>query len=68
MTDTPPPAGSDTQPAPFNVPEVVAAPATSEEDAAVPANHLSLQAWFVEGLRAGVFLRPRVAGRTLSSL
>ncbi|WP_228778518.1 MULTISPECIES: C13 family peptidase [unclassified Polaromonas] len=31
--------------------------------AATPSTHLSLQKWFAEGLRAGVFLVPRVAGR-----
>jgi hypothetical protein len=41
--------------------EVAATPAT-------PRTRLSLPAWFLEGLRAGVFLNPRVAGRTPTPL
>ncbi len=42
--------------------------AMEEEGAAPPATRLSLRAWFVEGLRAGIFLMPRVAGRTPTPL
>lgn len=38
------------------------------EEAAAPATRLSLRAWFFEGLRAGVFLKPRVAGCTPTPL
>lgn len=43
------------------------APAMGEV-AAIAPTRLSLQKWFVEGLRAGVFLMPRVAGRTPTPL
>lgn len=42
--------------------------AMAQEGAATPAFRLSLQKWFAEGLRAGVFLMPRVAGRTPTPL
>ncbi|MES2360641.1 MAG: C13 family peptidase [Pseudomonadota bacterium] len=56
MTDTTTAIGPDTQPA------SPGAPGTA------PASRLSLQKWFVEGLRAGVFLMPRVAGRAPTPL
>ncbi len=43
-------------------------PVMEQEVAAAPASHLSLSKWFVEGLRAGVFLMPRVTGRTPTPL
>lgn len=61
MTDTSLNTGPDTQPATIDASEVPAA-------AAVSATRLPLQKWFVEGLRAGVFLMPRVAGRTPTPL
>lgn len=54
MTDTSPSAGPDT----------AIHPAVPPEEAAAPAARLSLWRWCVEGLRAGIFLKPRVAGRT----
>ncbi|MCY1164023.1 Peptidase C13 family protein [compost metagenome] len=39
-----------------------AQPANRAADATTPAARLPLQKWLVEGLRAGVFLMPRVAG------
>lgn len=42
--------------------------AMEQAGAATPAFRLSLQKWFAEGLRAGVFLMPRVAGRTPTPL
>lgn len=37
-------------------------PTARDADATTPAARLPLQKWLVEGLRAGVFLMPRVAG------
>jgi hypothetical protein len=42
--------------------------AMEQAGAATSAFRLSLQKWFAEGLRAGVFLMPRVAGRTPTPL
>jgi hypothetical protein len=43
-------------------------PAMEQEGATTTAPRLSLLTWFVEGLRAGLFLNPRVAGRAPTPL
>lgn len=43
-------------------------PEIEQAGAAPVLTRLSLPAWFVEGLRAGIFLKPRVAGRTPTPL
>ncbi|MEO8389964.1 MAG: C13 family peptidase [Polaromonas sp.] len=60
MTHTNTSLQADTQPAPPDVPEARAA--------AAPVTRLPLQTWLIEGLRAGVFLKPRVAGHTPTPL
>ncbi|EJL79083.1 Peptidase C13 family [Polaromonas sp. CF318] len=49
-------------------PDTAINPAVQPEEAAAPATRLPLWRWCVEGLRAGIFLKPRVDGRTPTPL
>lgn len=60
---------SDEQPESPDVPEAAVALVTPGEAAsAAPATRLPWKTWFLEGLRAGVFLKPRVTGHAPTPL
>ena len=49
-------------------PDTAINPVIQPEETAAPATRLPLWRWCVEGLRAGIFLKPRVAGRAPTPL